>query len=32
MKKILIIVVTLTVLAIAGLLTYNLLYTPSVSN
>ena len=32
MKKILIIFVTLIVLAIAGLLTYNLLYTPSVSN
>ena len=32
MKKILIIVATLTVLAIAGLLTYNLLYTPSISN
>ena len=32
MKKILIIVVTLTVLAIAGLLTYNLLYTPDISN
>jgi hypothetical protein len=32
MKKILIIVVTLMVLAIAGLLTYNLLYTPSISN
>lgn len=31
MKKILIILATLTVLAIAGLLTYNLLYTPSVS-
>jgi len=32
MKKKLIIVVTLIVLAIAGLLTYNLLYTPYVSN
>ena len=32
MKKILILVVTLTVLAIAGLLTYNLLYTPDISN
>ena len=32
MKKILIIVVTLIVLAIAGLLTYNLLYTPDISN
>lgn len=32
MKKILIIVATLIILAIAGLLTYNLLYTPSVSN
>lgn len=32
MKKILIIVLTLTVLAIVGLLTYNLLYTPDISN
>lgn len=32
MKKILIIVVTPIVLAIAGLLIYNLLYTPSISN
>ena len=32
MKKILIIVVTLIVLVIVGLLTYNLLYTPSISN
>jgi len=32
MKKILIIVLTLTVLAIAGLLLYNLLYTPDISN
>jgi len=32
MKKILIIVLSLTILPIAGLLTYNLLYTPSVSN
>ena len=32
MKKILVIVVTIIVLAIAGLFTYNLLYTPSISN
>ena len=32
MKKILVIVVTLIVLVIVGLLTYNLLYTPSISN
>ena len=32
MKKILIIFVTLIVLAIVGLLTYNLLYTPDISN
>ena len=32
MKKILITFATLIVLAIAGLLTYNLLYTPSISN
>ena len=32
MKKILIIVLSLTILPIAGLLTYNLLYTPDISN